>query len=117
MLILILIDIQYSQNAVFSFEKGLNRQNHSSSRFHQPVKKFLPSNISDSPATGGIYPHPYRYLENPTVYRNQKKNFTEKVWKKRYLSCKGTSEEQQSLQQRFYLKTFGNSHHKESNSF
>ena len=31
MLILILIDVQYSQKAVFSFEKGLNPQNHSSS--------------------------------------------------------------------------------------
>ena len=29
MLILILINVQYSQNAVFSFEKGLNDQNHS----------------------------------------------------------------------------------------
>ena len=31
MLILILIDVQYSRKAVFSFEKGLNYQNHSSS--------------------------------------------------------------------------------------
>ena len=29
MLIMILIDIQYLQNVVFSFEKGLNVQNHS----------------------------------------------------------------------------------------
>ena len=29
MLILILINVQYLQNAVFSFEKGLNDQNHS----------------------------------------------------------------------------------------
>ena len=39
MLILILIDVQYSQNAVFSFEKGSNHQNHSSSSHHL-VKKF-----------------------------------------------------------------------------
>ena len=39
MLILILIDAQYSQNAVFSFEKFLNRQNHSSSGSHHLVKK------------------------------------------------------------------------------
>ena len=38
MLILILIDVQYSQNAVFSFEKFSNRQNHSSSGFHHLVK-------------------------------------------------------------------------------
>ena len=30
MLILILIDVQYSQKAVLSFKKGLNHQNHSS---------------------------------------------------------------------------------------
>ena len=40
MLILILIDAQYSQNAVFSFEKFLNRQNHSSSGSHHLVKRF-----------------------------------------------------------------------------
>ena len=39
MLILILIDIQYSQNAVFSFEKFPSRQNHSSSGSHHLVKK------------------------------------------------------------------------------
>ena len=47
MLILILIDVQYSQNAVFSYEKGSNRQNHSSS---PPGKKIRSSKISD--------PHP-----------------------------------------------------------
>ena len=36
----ILIDIQYSQKAVFSFEKGSNRQNHSSSGSLHLVKKF-----------------------------------------------------------------------------
>ena len=39
MLILILIDVQYSQNADFSFEKLWNRQNHSSSGSHHLVKK------------------------------------------------------------------------------
>ena len=38
MLILILIDVQYSQNAVFSFENFSNRQNHSSGSHHL-VKK------------------------------------------------------------------------------
>ena len=38
MLILILIDVQHSQKAVCSFEKGLNRQNHSSSGSLHPVK-------------------------------------------------------------------------------
>ena len=45
-LILVLIDAQYSQKAVFGFEKGSNRQNHSSSGFLHPVKKSpLPSPI------------------------------------------------------------------------
>ena len=39
MLILVLIDVQYSQNAVFSFEKDSNCQNHSSTGSHHPVKK------------------------------------------------------------------------------
>ena len=43
MLILILIDVQYSQNAVFSFEKSSNRQNHSSSDSHHLVKKIPPA--------------------------------------------------------------------------
>ena len=42
MLILILIDDKYSQKAVFSFEKGLNPQNHSSSGFLHMVKKSPP---------------------------------------------------------------------------
>ena len=42
MLIFILIDVQYSQKAVFSFEKGSNQQNHSSSGSLHLVKKFLP---------------------------------------------------------------------------
>ena len=42
MLIFILIDVQYSQNAVFSFEKGSNHRNHSSSGSLYLVKKFPP---------------------------------------------------------------------------
>ena len=47
MLIVILVDAQYLQNVVFSFEKGLNGQNHFSSGFHQPIKKS-PHRICDS---------------------------------------------------------------------
>ena len=39
MLILILINVQYLQKIVFSFEKGSNGQNHSSSGSHYPIKK------------------------------------------------------------------------------
>ena len=48
MLLLILIDVQYSQKAVFSFKKGLNCQDHSSSGSFHPVNLPPPSKISDS---------------------------------------------------------------------
>ena len=40
MLILILTNIQYLQNVNFSFKKGSNGQNHSSSESCYPIKKF-----------------------------------------------------------------------------
>ena len=40
MLIFILVEVQYSQKAGFSFDKGSNRQNHSSSVSLHLVKKF-----------------------------------------------------------------------------
>ena len=57
MLILILIDVQYSQKAVFGFS---NHQNHSSGSLH-PVKNPPLSKISNS------LPTPYCYLENPVM--------------------------------------------------
>ena len=42
MLILILIDVQYIQNNVFSFQKGLNGLNDSSLDSH-PVEKIPPA--------------------------------------------------------------------------
>ena len=51
MLILILIDVQYSLKAVFSFEKRSNGQNHSSLCSLYPVEKSFPSKVSNSPAT------------------------------------------------------------------
>ena len=59
MLILTLINVQYSQKATFSFEKGLNHQNHSSGSLH--LVNLL-SKISDPPT-------PYCYLENPGFLR------------------------------------------------
>ena len=68
MLILILIDVQYSHKAVFSFKKGSNCQNHSSSGSHHPVKKSH-SKISDSTQLEGIYLPPLHQgdLENPAI--------------------------------------------------
>ena len=63
MLILIFIEVQYSQNAVFSFEKGLNCQNHFSSGSHHLVQKFHQQNFQfpllgrgDLPPTPTPYP-------------------------------------------------------------
>ena len=42
MLILFLIDVQYSQKAALGFKKGWNCQNRSSSGSLDPVKKILP---------------------------------------------------------------------------
>ena len=44
-LTLILIDVQYVQNVVFSFEKSSNGQNHSLSDSDHPTKKFTPQNL------------------------------------------------------------------------
>ena len=54
MLIFILTEVQYLRKADFSFKKGLNCQNHSSSGSLHLVKKSLPSEISSG--VGGIYP-------------------------------------------------------------
>ena len=68
MLIFILTDVQYSQKAVFSFEKGSDRQNHSSSGSLHPVKKF-PSTIKFLIERGGRIspppPPPYPHFEKP----------------------------------------------------
>ena len=70
MLILILIDVQYSQKAVFSFEKDLNGQNYSSSSFHYLVipqqKSFICHPPRPAPTTT-----PYHYLENPGLDINK----------------------------------------------
>ena len=55
-LTLILINVQYLQNAVFSFEKDSNGQNHSSSNAHHPTKKSFPSKI-------------YHFLHPLTIFR------------------------------------------------
>ena len=45
MLILILINVQYLQNVVFSFEKGLSGQNHSLSDSYHPIEKSPKENF------------------------------------------------------------------------
>ena len=55
MLIFILIDVQYSQKAAFSFEKGSNRQNHSSSGSLHLVKKSPPVKFPLPPSLTAIW--------------------------------------------------------------
>ena len=49
MLVLILIDFEYSQKAVFSFGKGLNCQNHSSPGSLHLIKKRPSVKLSSPP--------------------------------------------------------------------
>ena len=56
MLILILINVQFLQNVVFSFENGSVGQNQSSGDSYYQIKKS-PSKIS-YPPNGGNFPHP-----------------------------------------------------------
>ena len=61
MLILILIDVQYLQNVIFSFEKDLNGQIHTSSDSHHwisPAKFPIPTHRWGIP-----HPTPEHYLE------------------------------------------------------
>ena len=52
MLLFILINVQYLQNVVFSFEKGLSGQNHSLSDSHHLIEKSPLANFpSPSPLT------------------------------------------------------------------
>ena len=65
MLTVILIDVQYSHKAVFSFEKDSNHQNPSSSGSLHPVKKS-PHQFPIPTPHWGIFPStPYCYLEKP----------------------------------------------------
>ena len=94
--ILILIGVQYSQNAAFSFEKGSNCQNHFSSGSHHLVKNPPSAKFLISPPTGGekpwtlylsiylsIYLSVYLSLFLPihpsihlSIYRSSRKNTT-----------------------------------------
>ena len=68
MLILILIDVHYSQKVVFSFEKGSNCQNHpSSGSLYLLVKKYPPA----SP----LPPFPYPLLFGKPYSREKPDGF------------------------------------------
>ena len=59
-----LIDVQHSRKAVFSFEKGLNHQNHSSDSLY--LVKYPPSKISNYPHTLPLFGNPCsRTIDTP----------------------------------------------------
>ena len=66
MLILILIGVQYSQKAVFSFENSSDCPNHSSSGSLHPLKQIPLSKVSNTSLA------PYHYLENFVVRESNK---------------------------------------------
>ena len=67
MLILILIYVQYSQIAMFSFEKGSNDQINSLD-FHHPTKKFPLENFPPPCYEG--FPHPLTLFKKPCCLIN-----------------------------------------------
>ena len=75
MLILILIEVQHSQKAVFRFEKGLNSQSHSSSGSYHLVKKNPPTTAKYliPPSLGGIPPS-LPLFGKPCIYLPLKSN-------------------------------------------
>ena len=59
MLILILIDVQYSQKAALSYEKGSNAQNHSSPGSNYLVKKSTLAKFLISPQPLTLFGKPW----------------------------------------------------------
>ena len=49
------IEVQYSQNVAFSFEKGLHAQTHSYSDSHHSIKKSLPAKFFIPPPLNAIW--------------------------------------------------------------
>ena len=64
---LILIDVHHSWTAAFSFEKGLNHQNHFFSGSLYPVKKSLPVKF--------LIPPPHHWGEFPPPLGHSDGNF------------------------------------------
>ena len=70
MSVFILIDVQYLQNVVFSFENSSNGQNHSSSDSNHQIEKFLPAK----------FPHPLMLFWKPRVLKSSTYMLTRVFW-------------------------------------
>ena len=64
MLILILIDVQYLQNVISSFDEGSKGQNHSLPDSYHPIKN-PPANIPIPPPLGAISPYTLTLFGTP----------------------------------------------------
>ena len=70
MSVFILIDVQYLQNVVFSFENSSNDQNHSSSDSNHRIENFLPAK----------FPHPLILFWKPRVLKSRTYMLTRVFW-------------------------------------
>ena len=85
-LILILIEVQYLQNVVFSHGKGLNGQNDSSSASHHPIKKSPQQNFpfpsaGENPSPPSLNVIWKNLASEITVYRTFPVRHTRNSWK------------------------------------
>ena len=80
-LILILIDVQYTQNAVFSFEKSSNYQSDSCLGSHHAVEKSpLPAKCLIPTILPTPTPTPYCYLKNPEICTTALRIYSYILW-------------------------------------
>ena len=86
MLILISISVQCLQNVVFSFEKGSNNQDNSSSDSHNPRKNFLFSKMFNCPHLGKFQFTPERYWVKTWISHLHYKRIFGKKWLRLKLS-------------------------------
>ena len=74
------INVQCSQNVVFSFEKGSNSQDHSSSDYHNPIKIFLYGKNFNCPLLGKFPLTPEHYLVKSWISHMHYKWIFGKKW-------------------------------------
>ena len=68
LIILILINVQYLQNVVFSFQKGSSGQNHSLSDSHHPIEKSPPANFP-SPYPLILFGKSWKKFAKPSFFK------------------------------------------------
>ena len=81
MLILVLIDVQHSQRAIFTIEKGSIGQNHSSSGSHCLLKKSSPTKFPIPPHFLPLFgkPQPPPYLDFSGIAEEDWRHFLKSI--------------------------------------